>query len=387
MRTWMSDVSKAVRKLYDIINVKDYPGVYGDGRNDDTVGIQKALDDGGARRVPVFFPAGTYRITAALNLTQSYSSVYGEYNRTTIRLDSAVATEHALKLGFTGAQVDVFNVENFIFERAQAGANSYAIAVEQAALVNILNCRVYGTANYYNRGVNFYRVLISEIRDCYLQLCTNGIYLQGLDATVNVCGDIKILNNRIECDTGLLCYDFVSGLYCRNNIFYACATAGISVSASSNANGLNSFKFQDNDVDTCGTGLYVDKISNVQITDGWFSANNGSNIYSTDSVDGLVVADNQIYGLAAYNCIDLAAQNAVINGNLLIGGLDGILMYAASVNSTIVGNQITSMASYGVNKFLAPDAVTIQANTFRNNALGNITAGGTNLNVGNNNLL
>jgi hypothetical protein len=47
------------------INVKRYPGVLGDGVNDDTVGIQLALDEAAGRWVN--FPPGNYRITSSLN--------------------------------------------------------------------------------------------------------------------------------------------------------------------------------------------------------------------------------------------------------------------------------------------------------------------------------
>lgn len=46
-------------RLQDVVSVKDFPGVLGDGVNDDSAGLQAAIDSG----KPLFVPAGTYLMT------------------------------------------------------------------------------------------------------------------------------------------------------------------------------------------------------------------------------------------------------------------------------------------------------------------------------------
>ncbi len=62
----------------DVVNVLDY-GVVGDGTTDDTTAIQTALDKTGT----IYFPAGTYKITSALNIS-SNSTLMGDGKEKTV---------------------------------------------------------------------------------------------------------------------------------------------------------------------------------------------------------------------------------------------------------------------------------------------------------------
>jgi len=67
-----------IRVYDDAVSVKWF-GAKGDGSTDDTTAIQAAIDavetaGGGA----VYIPAGTYKITSALEISQKYTSIYGE---------------------------------------------------------------------------------------------------------------------------------------------------------------------------------------------------------------------------------------------------------------------------------------------------------------------
>lgn len=63
-------------KLRDIVSVKDF-GAVGDGVTDDTAAIQLALDAAQGSGAKLFIPAGTYRTTAPLVVSQRIS-MYGE---------------------------------------------------------------------------------------------------------------------------------------------------------------------------------------------------------------------------------------------------------------------------------------------------------------------
>lgn len=68
-------------------NVRDY-GAVGNGREDDTAAIQKALS-AAVSGDEVFFPAGVYRLTAALTLTRQGISILGEGKQSILRAAGA----------------------------------------------------------------------------------------------------------------------------------------------------------------------------------------------------------------------------------------------------------------------------------------------------------
>ncbi len=99
-----------VQDLHDIIDtfssrtfvsVKEF-GAVGDGSNDDTAAIQAALNSG----EPVYLPAGTYRITATLNITINGTKMHGA-GRTSLqtRIAPANATMNAIRVAAQFAEV------------------------------------------------------------------------------------------------------------------------------------------------------------------------------------------------------------------------------------------------------------------------------------------
>jgi len=81
------------------INVKRYPGVVGDGINDDTVGLQLALDEAAGRWI--HFPPGIYRITDQLNIT-SKTNITGYGAKIVMSENIDIAEEMAMFSSSTG---------------------------------------------------------------------------------------------------------------------------------------------------------------------------------------------------------------------------------------------------------------------------------------------
>lgn len=99
-------------KFQDRVSVKDF-GALGDGANDDTVEIQAALDSISAGRV--YFPAGTYNVTAPLQIRTTDMVVKGDSGGTVIEAQA----------GFSGTSVIAMeDSSNCVLEDLVVDANS-----------------------------------------------------------------------------------------------------------------------------------------------------------------------------------------------------------------------------------------------------------------------
>ena len=330
-------------KLKEFVSVKDF-GAVGDGTTDDTASIQAAINSGVKRLTS---PAGAiYRITNTLSINSN--SVVLDLNYCEILLDDASGLKSHIKLGDGTVQRGGIRIKNIAFTRQQAATAGYAIDSDLIGVCEISGCRIYGNNEIW-RGIRVNRGIIVEIHNNYIDNCVNtGIYLEGSGTGANRTVDVTIRENRVEGGVNALStWDFVEGVFCRDNIFFNTSGVGVVVNASSNANGLVSFKFQENDFDTCGaSGLFIDKVSNVQVTGCWFSNNVNDDLQLKEFTDSVVVVGNQFYpNASAINAFGNAAR---INGNLISGGTTCINVSSTATRTGISGNTLSN-AQYGVN--------------------------------------
>jgi hypothetical protein len=85
----MSNARKNVRKLRDIVSVKDF-GAVGDGVTDDTVAIQAALDS--RPRVVVDLSGGRWGLSAPLQINNDYTTIIGNGNGILRPLSTSLTT-------------------------------------------------------------------------------------------------------------------------------------------------------------------------------------------------------------------------------------------------------------------------------------------------------
>ena len=127
------------------VSVKDF-GAQVDGVTDDTDAIQNALDCGADY---VLFPAGTYRISSTINITQSCT--LEALGKAIIKPVDGLTTNMALVTIQTGD----LTIEGFSFEGNVSGgtASNRAIDVDQGSYKNITitDCMFTGFSNY---GIN-----------------------------------------------------------------------------------------------------------------------------------------------------------------------------------------------------------------------------------------
>ena len=356
-------------RFADVVNVKDF-GAVGDGVTDDTAAIQAAINFAALGHKIVTSLSGLiFRITGTINIDQNNVSLL--FNRSTLHLDDPSGLKDHLYLGNGSVQRYHLYLKDIIFTRAQAATAGYAIKFDNIGVSYVQDCLIYGDSKIHG-GISIRHGIINYIERTYIDKCVNyGIYVVG--ALVNGGAglptqrtiDVTIRGSRIEyCHDGLHIWDNVEGIFCRDNIFYANTNNSVRVNATSAAAGLVSFKFQNNDFDTTtGTGVFVDKISNIQFTDNWFSSNGFSNgvashLYVGPDAEGLVVDANQIYSASGdtSNNIRIDGNDAVVSSNLMNGG-GGTALLLMGVLYAVTGNSIkyysTGINAYSANKYTA----------------------------------
>jgi hypothetical protein len=367
-------VRTALAKMREIFTPEDF-GAVGDGATDDTVAIQAAFTTGKCIRFPD--PTKTYRITGTLNLRTDLQVI--DFNFATIELDDATGLLSHVSIGDNVVQLNGVKVYNWLFTRTQAATAGAGFNCRYVGDLIIGNGRCFGNSRIH-RGVIVNRGIRVRVADNHIQdTVSNGVYAVGTGAGANRTVDLLLFNNRIESTgaEGLSCFDYTEGVFCRDNIFYDCEGASVSVSATNTTTGLYSFKFEGNDFDTAtgaGLGVYLQNVDNISVSDNWFSNNTGVNVQIESGVDSYIVSGNQIYGDTAKS-IQAAGDNGVICGNLLSGGEDGIFV-RSTVNTCVVsGNIIRGMSGYGINRLEGPTNLVVGAdNAYSTNALGNVSA-------------
>ena len=333
-------------------------GAKGDNIVDDTSAIQAAINSG--VKVIQAVAGKTHRITDTLLINSP--QVMLDFNRSEINLDDATGLKSNLKVGNGVTQVGGVRIRNTTFTRQQAATAGAAITTDLVGVFEVSGCRIFGNARIW-RGIVISRGIITSLFENYIDNCVNrGIYVIGTGTGANRTVDTTIHHNRVE--GGVTCLetsDFVEGMYVRDNIFFNTTSNGAVADATTDANGLASFKFQHNDFDSHGGyGLYIDKVNNVQVTGNWFSNNTNDDLEIQSLSDGVVVTGNQFY--PNQSAVNAFGNNARITGNIMAGGIAGVTISATATKTAVTDNSFSGSA-IGVNLSTAVDS-HVSGNTF-----------------------
>ena len=166
-------------KLRDTVSVKDF-GAVGDGNADDTVAIQAAIDSG----KPAYVPAGTYKISATLNLNNGYKALIGDASLPAIVKTTAGP---AIRIGTTtGAVLNEYSRVENLYLRCTAGTPSFTASPgpNEAGVVldgssssmsaAVANARVYNVrVGDWPCGFYTNDVVGCRIEGCFVQLLSD----------------------------------------------------------------------------------------------------------------------------------------------------------------------------------------------------------------------
>lgn len=265
--------------LVGYITPQDY-GALGDGVNDDTAEIQAALNAANASGSTVFFPSGTYLISASLTVNNTGTIIMGNGWGSQILYDGSVVTAGAINAAATkrvfirdirisqtnashlGTAIDASNFFSGVIERVLidgGGASGVAplIGVQMNASTchhNVVReCRIsYGGAS--SRGVSIiassHSNTVQDIRFTPQSDNVNsaGVYITNSHSTTLIHPDVEsATGNGIFLDTAAHSTTIVSA-YCDTNAInlkIASGVIGLMV-AGGTYNGGTTTNIQDN---------------------------------------------------------------------------------------------------------------------------------------------
>ncbi len=334
----------AQNKMRDIVSVTDF-GATGNGTTDDTTAIQAAITSLGSNGGGLYFPTGTYKITAGLTIA------------------------HPMVLFGNGAGSII--APNF----ATGDAISITVAVAAAGVVLrdlTFNASVSRTANYY---VNFASCNYCQLIGCTFLGGYSGVGLTGTIATgihIKDCRFNSLTQNNID----VIAQSGTSG--CIDCIIKDTLIAGASSGSQSNA-GINILCAGDITLDHvstvyAGIGLNVvppsgSVVQALFVNDCLFDSGSSHGIVAGGSGTGVVrlFKGENIWACSATggnNGITLGSNSGTIKKTDLTNVVAsnnagvGILIGVNATNTTLIGGSASQNTSHGV-------SVAANANLFK----------------------
>jgi hypothetical protein len=354
----------ALNKLRDVVSVKDF-GAVGDGVADDTVAFQAALNSGAY--VHVFVPAGTYRITSTINITQQ-NTLSGPEGGTQ-NMQHAFITHDAASSG------SLFNVTTnvagvCIKNLTVTGGNGSFCITSSNSYVRY----EYIKMSFYNGGG--IRLLSSGVgssssKVMYCQwvgpasataytgfeIDVNGgdVWLHGCTAINGAIGINVIQGQTIILDG---CSVNKQSRYAGLSSATQFNTAGIKLSGAGLKQAISIHRCY---IEACDNGVYVDSCESLSIED---------NLFDDGGVAGVVGAWTA-YGNSSINLTASNAKNVTVKNNRIIAlsnGDSGNTFYAVYINNAtnvvLLNNLIETTGSYNAQFYVtSPSGAYVLANT------------------------
>ena len=196
--------TKFVGETNELVNVKTY-GAIGDGTTDDRAAIQSAINSAKT----VFFPAGTYRVGAALTVWDSYTALIGHESLPTIKVVGTGYSGPVVSVQSAGDNINEFSrIENikFLFDKDGGGPATYSSTPNETNCGISINGSLAPTASATNRVLRF------KMENCRVLGFSNAINLK--ETTNTLLRRVVIEHNTDETSSATLTS---SNIYCGVN--------------------------------------------------------------------------------------------------------------------------------------------------------------------------
>lgn len=350
--------------LVGYVTPQDY-GAVGDGVADDTTAIQNALNALTANGSTLFFPSGTYKITASLNATVTGTTIAGNGWGSQIQYDGNVVTPaikatgnircniRDLRISQTnashlGTALDISQCNTSVFERLLIdGGGASGVAPLVGILLNastcnnnsINNCRVaYGGTN--SIGINIIGSSnTNTVQDVRLlpqgdTSGSSGIHINTAHSNVLIHPDVESANgNGVFLDTAAHGTTMIKP-------FMSAVNVGVSIASGVVGTGIYGGTIQGST-----TAAVQDSGTATQIFNAW--PNSGSNTYnhvSMPNTDQFLINGNPVpasqyipndHGLIAwaYDPVDALNSNSTTSGTVYLAKV--VLRYPATLTSMV----------------------------------------------------
>jgi parallel beta-helix repeat protein len=345
--------------------------------------IESAINSrSGDALLEVIFPPGSYFVAGPVRIYRNNLNIIGQR----AGLSSNSATANIIEVGdgiTTRSNVDVIGMT---FEKTVVSTGGFCVKHNYTTNSRVERCVFYGNNKMFGGvwALSTTRVKVINCDGENFAAGGKGVLWQGTAAHQSI--DLHVRDCEfytIATGIGVDVQDYCNGFYCRQNTFFACGSAGISMAASVLANAMFSAKVDLNDFDSCGFGIYSQWFRNVSVSTNWFSANTNTNIQISGGCSSWIVNGNQLYGNGRIG-VNIQGTSILLSGNGITACTDGVVGTAGATDITLTGNAISGNSGYGVNLLGAPANVTVVGNTVRSNTAGQVTTGATNSNIANN---
>lgn len=350
--TWSAAQTFNIGELLDkgeiVFDVKAY-GAKGDGTTDDTSAIQSAIDAahtaGGGT---VWFPAATYKITAALKLFSGTTPTITAYSNITLRGAGSLNPGGSIISQFTtgldvikglndaanGAQSQSIVVQDLCLNWGTAtltnsGNGLYLAqqsvggpAFSQITVRNVTAVTMQGSGKY---GFNFESIIVSSIENVQALLCANGFYLNGQagGAFDSVCTSVTMKNCYANMGA-----NGVIGYNCQDNTYISFVGCACDIGANTTGTAYNVGGSDGVSFVACGCELDGTHTLTQMWKVGLDAASNNS---------GQVGMYN-CYGFQSKTCIDVyvtGSSNATVIGFQDSGSISGSTGFKVDAGSSL----------------------------------------------------